>query len=132
MAIRRCSRGLILVLILLGAGPVATALATYPGAAGVIGYQDGYSAFDPLNNGATSYVNSVRALTAAAGGPMSVLSCQGSDVGYVGEVQFCPESSPGFSPDGQTIVVAGVEYRPTAPPPPNRPGVRPPEPVPRG
>ncbi|MFZ0089328.1 MAG: hypothetical protein WAL63_07480 [Solirubrobacteraceae bacterium] len=86
------------------------ALASFPGAAGELVYQDNYSYTDLLNNGAFTsnfYLTAVRALRPGSG---RLLGCSGGDTGTGGEgTVFCPETGVGFAPDGQTLVFAGFE-----------------------
>jgi Tol biopolymer transport system component len=101
-----------LLTLLLSAALAPGARASYPGHVGTIAWADLYSTFDPLNNGAVTFTDTLYGLPAGGAPPAAELSCQGGDTGFVGSVQFCPESVPGFSPDGQTLVMAGVEYQP--------------------
>jgi hypothetical protein len=112
MTIRRLmslSFGVALIAI---AEPLPDAWASYPGRPGEVVYQDSYSSFDTLNNGATEYECYLRAARPPAPGTTGRLMCQGSDAGFEsGTTQFCPESGSGFSPDGQTVAFAGAEYQ---------------------
>ncbi|MEO8968550.1 MAG: hypothetical protein ABI355_13070 [Solirubrobacteraceae bacterium] len=101
----------LLVAVLAFATGAPGARASYPGRAGAIVYDDANSSFDPLNNGATAYTESLSALSPGAAA-QSVLRCQGSDVGFLNGPQYCPASAPGFSPGGTTLVVSGTEYQP--------------------
>lgn len=89
---------------------VPSALATYPGRAGEIAFEDSYSSFDPLNNGATEYSDTIFATAPGARAHATALECQGNDSGFDSGMQFCPQSAPRFSPDGSLMVVAGVQY----------------------
>lgn len=87
----------------------ALAGAAYPGGAGELVYQDSYSYWDPLNNGATTYDYYLTSARPPQTGSGQMLACTGSDVGFYDGPAFCAESGASFSPDGGTLVSAGFE-----------------------
>jgi hypothetical protein len=89
---------------------VPAALASFPGAAGELVYQDNYTYTDVLNNGAFTSNFYLTAVRAPGTGYRRLLGCSGGDTGTGGEgTVFCPETGVGFAPDGATLVFAGFE-----------------------
>jgi hypothetical protein len=86
------------------------ALASFPGGAGELVYQDNYTYTDPLNNGAFTSNFFLTAVRAPGTGSGRLLGCSGGDTGTGNEgTVFCPEAGVGFAPDGGTLVFAGFE-----------------------
>jgi hypothetical protein len=94
------------------AGSAPAALASFPGAAGELVYQDNYTYTytDLLNNGAFTSNFSLAAARAPGTGSGRLLDCSGGDNGTGGQgTVFCPETGVGFAPDGAMLVFAGFE-----------------------
>lgn len=92
--------------------PVSVAWASYPGRAGAIAFQRGTSYTIENDNGVAYDAFALRSVATPSHSVMTSVSCQGSELGFGNNgLQYCPESGPSFSPDGQSLVFSGVRYQ---------------------